>query len=397
MKHSILLVVVVALSGCGPSRPAESDQPQAIPIRTRTPHRTERPSFVSASGTVEANLAVDAAFELSGRVGRVYVEEGQAVRPGQVLASLDATDYTRASEAAAAQVDAARATAQKAEAGPRKEELEQARIDFEHWQEEYKRMKFLFERKSLPAADFEKVESAFQAAQQRYKMAREGTRAEDKQAANAAVRAASAQAAVARKRVDDTRLLAPIGGFIGLRRVDPGEMVGAGVPVFSIVDLNPVKVRIGIPEAEIGQIRERAPATVIIPALNARSFAGRVELVGVAADPASRTYTVKVSVPNPDRILRAGMVAEARVQGSGIVNALTLPGEAIVRDAQGATLVYIYYPGQKRVHGRLVEVGPPLGSEIEIRSGLSGDEQVVIAGQQTVREGSAVELTEGAR
>jgi RND family efflux transporter MFP subunit len=180
-----------------------------------------------------------------------------------------------------------------------------------------------------------------------------------------------------------------------MRRIDVGDTVGAGIPVISVLDLNPVKVRVGIPEAEIGKVREGARATVTIPSLDGRQFEGKVETVGVAADPASRTYAVKISVPNPDHVLKAGMVAEARIFSSAWMNALTVPGNAIVRDPQGVPHVYVYSPAQQRVYARRVEVGALVGSEVEIKSGLAGDEQIVVAGQQNVREGSPAKVTGG--
>jgi RND family efflux transporter MFP subunit len=180
-----------------------------------------------------------------------------------------------------------------------------------------------------------------------------------------------------------------------MRRIDVGDTVGAGTPVISVLDLNPVKVRVAIPEAEIGKVREGARATVAIPSLDGRKFEGTVEVVGVASDPASRTYTVKIAVQNPQRLLRAGMVSEARIYSSSMVNAITVPGDAIVRDPKGVTQVYVHEPGQQRVYARRVDVGGLIGNEVEILNGLTGDEQVVVAGQQNVREGSPARITGG--
>jgi RND family efflux transporter MFP subunit len=174
-----------------------------------------------------------------------------------------------------------------------------------------------------------------------------------------------------------------------------GDTVGAGTPVIGVLDLNPVKVRVAIPESEIGKVQQGARATVTIPSLDGRQFEGKVEAVGVAADPASRTYTVKIAVANPERILRAGMVAEARIYGSAMVNAITVPGDAVVRDPRGVTHVYVYEPAQQRVYARRVDVGAPINNEVEIRSGLSGNELVVVAGQQNVREGSPAKIAGG--
>jgi multidrug efflux pump subunit AcrA (membrane-fusion protein) len=381
------------MAGCGPKPPVAADQP--VPVRLRAPNRIQQPVSVAASGAVEANVTAQGAFQIAGRVARVYVEEGQAVAKGQVLAELDATDYRNGYDAAAAQADAARATDKKAQAGLRPQELEQARIDFQRWQDEYNRMKFLYDHKSLAANDFEKIEAAYKAAQQRYEMARQGTRVQDKEAANGQYRAAAAQMHEAQKRLADCKLRAPIAGFVGMRRIDVGDTVGAGTPVIGVLDLNPVKVRVAIPEAEIGKVREGARATVTIPSLDGRQFEGKVEAVGVTADPASRTYTVKIAVQNPEHLLRAGMVSEARIYGSTMVNAITVPGDAIVRDARGVTHVYVYEPTRQRVYARRVDVGALLHNEVEIRNGLTGSEQIVVAGQQNVREGAPVKIVGG--
>jgi multidrug efflux pump subunit AcrA (membrane-fusion protein) len=389
------LACLVALTSCRQETKAAPEQ--AVPVQVRTPAVVERPESVSASGSVEGSETADVAFQVAGRVARVLVEEGQHVSKGQLLAEIEPTDYRNAFDAAAAQKEAARAIAQKAEAGLRKQELEQARIDFERWADEYKRMKFLVERKSLPPNDFQKIEAAYNASKERYGMAQEGTRKEDRATAIAQANAADAQASEEKKRLSDTQLLAPISGSVSMRRVDPGQTVSAGMPVFSIVELNPVKVRVGVPEADIGKVHQGAKSEITIPSLGGRRFEGRVAIIGVAAEPASRTYTVKIIVPNPGPLLLAGMVAEARIFGPARVQALTIPPEAVVPDPQGAPNVYVHSPERKRIYARRVEIGIPLGSEVEVLSGLKGDEQVVIAGQQKVREGNLVEIAGGAR
>lgn len=400
LKISIYALFTVScltvLTSCTRETKAASE-PEAVPIQIRNPAVVERPESVSASGSVEGSETADVAFLVGGRVSKVLVEEGRHVSKGQLLAEIEPTDYRNAFNAASAQNLAAQAASQKAEAGLRKQELEQARIDYERWADEYKRMKFLVERKSLPPNDFQKIEAAYNASKERYDMAVEGTRKEDRATAEAQAHAAEAQASEENKRLSDTRLLAPISGNISMRKIDPGQTVSAGTAVFSITELNPVKVRVGVPEAEIGKVHNGANAEVTAPSLGGRSFKGKIAIIGVAAEPTSRTYTVKILVPNPGPVLLAGMVAEARIFGPAKTQSLTIPGEAVVPDPQGAPTVFIYCPENKRVYGRRVEVGPPVGKEVEIRSGLSGGEDIVVAGQQKLREGSRVEIAGGAR
>jgi membrane fusion protein (multidrug efflux system) len=384
------------LTSCEHETHAAGDQ-AAVPVQARTPAVVERAESVSASGSVEGSETADVAFQVGGRVARVLVEEGQHVSKGQLLAEIEPTDYRNAFNAAAAQKEAAVAVEQRADAGVRRQELQQARIELERAEDEYTRMKFLVERKSLPPNDFQKIEAAYKAAKERYDMAQEGTRKEDRAAAAAQALAAGAQASEESKRLSDTRLAAPISGNISMRRIDPGQTVAAGMTVFSIVELNPVKVRVGVPEAEIGKVHQGAAAEISVPSLGGRCFTGKVAIIGVAAEPASRTYTVKILVPNPGPVLLAGMVAEARIIGPAKIHALTIPAEAVVPDPQGAPNVYVYAAERKRVYARRVEVGQPVGKEVEIRSGLRGDEQIVVGGQQKLREGSLVEIAGGGR
>jgi multidrug efflux pump subunit AcrA (membrane-fusion protein) len=95
----------------------------------------------------------------------------------------------------------------------------------------------------------------------------------------------------------------------------------------------------------------------------------------------------RIRVPNPGQVIRIGMVAEARIVGDQEISMMTLPGEAIVRDDQGATMVFVYFPDQQRVYHKRVKIGAFRGTEVEIKEGLSGDESIVIAGQDHLRDG----------
>lgn len=396
LPAAALTAAALVVCGCGAKTP-EAARETAVTVKIRKPARLDRPAAIRAGGTVEARESAEIGFQLAGRVARVLVEEGQQVRRGQVLAELDPRDYQYGLAIAAGQSDQAAAQQAKALAGTRKQELAQAQAAFDQADDEYRRMKTLFERHSLAPNDFRKIEAQWHVAQQRLDEAREGARVEDRAAAEGQFRQASANVRLNEKRVADTRLLSPLTGVVARRLTDPGEMVAAGMPVFAVMDLNPVRVRVGVPEAEIAKVRIGRPAVVRIPSMAGRAFPGRVELVGYAAEPQSRTFAVRILVANPQLVLRAGMVAEAEIESDTRIRAITIPGEAVVRDPQGATLVFVYYPAKKRVFARRVEVGHAYEAELEIASGLSGSDLVVVAGQQNVREGGLVAVTGGVR
>ena len=383
------------LSACRTKPDVAANQP--VPVVVRAPNQVEQLDSFAVSGSVEANATAMTAFEVSGRVRRVFVDEGQHVAKGQVLAEIDPTDYLHGYEAAVGTYTTAQASERKAQNGLRPEELEQTRIAFERAEDEYRRMKFLYGRKSLDANDFHKFEAAYLSAKQNYEMAQKGSRTEDKQAASGQTRTAQAQMVDAKTHLAKFRLVAPIAGFIGMKHVNAGDFVAAGTPVFSVLDLDVAKVRVAIPEGEIGKIYIGSHVSVTIPALAGRNFEGRIDALGMTADPLSRTYAGKIAVANAEHVLRDGMISEARIYGTAKVPVLTIPGNAVVRDAHGVSIVYIYDASRRLVIARRVETDSFLGNDVVVKSGLTAQDKVVIAGQQNLFEGAPAMLTGGAR
>ncbi|MDP2876978.1 MAG: efflux RND transporter periplasmic adaptor subunit [Holophaga sp.] len=354
----ILPISLLLLAACGrTSNPHQVEGPIAT-IGVAHPRKIQEAERVSVSGSISSpgNPSL-VAFLVPGRALQVFPREGEPVRQGQVLAVLDAVNLTHAVEAAHAQAEAARAGAQRAEG-------------------EFQRMKQLFDSQSLAPNDFAKFQAANQAAHQQLQQALAGE-------------------GIAKKNLADSRLVAPIGGYIAKRMLEPGVMVGAGQPVFEIATLDPIEVNVGVPETDIRLVKVGQSASVLVHALPGQNFQGTVKVVNISADPATRTYMTRISVPNPARELKVGMVAEVSITGTKKIEMTLVPAEAIVRDPQGATLVYQYFPDQKRVFSKRVEVGVLLGQDIQIRSGLKGDEIIVVAGQHTLRNGAAAELSSG--
>jgi len=378
-------VLIVFFTACG-RRAAEAPEPVAT-VQVREAARMERAEVVRVGGNVEAYESSEVGFQLAGRIRRVLVEEGQVVSQGQLLAELDPADYRLGAEIAEGEAAAARAMADKARAGARRQELEQARAAYEQAEDEYRRMKILFERKSLAPNDFKKIETHWQVAKQRYEEALEGARREDREAAEAKARQAEANVRLNRKRVEDTQLRAPIAGVVARRLADTGEMIAAGMPVVALMKLHPARVRVGVPEAEIGKVRIGQRARVRVPSLGGREFPAKVELVGFAAEPQSRTFPVRLLAPNPALELRAGMIAEAEIDTDARVAVRTVPAEAVWRDPQGLTHVFVYSPQSGRVHARRVRTGRGAGLEVEIAEGLNDGDLVVVGGQHKVKDG----------
>jgi len=386
-----VVLLCLGLASCGDRQKPQAPAERVIAVRVRKVARLERAARVSASGAVEAAATSTVCFQTSGTVQRVMADEGTRVSVGTLLAVVDPADYQYGLEAAQGQLAAAQAASRRAINGTRVQDVERARAAFEQTADEYRRMKQLYDHAALTPNDFGKIEAKYLAAKAEYDEAVEGARSEDKEAAQGTANAAAAQAREAGKRLAETRVTSPLNGVVARKLVSPGDLAGPGRPAFVVMNLNPAKVLAGVPEVEIGKVCVGQSATVHLPALPDRDFQGRVEIVGVSADPSTRTFSVKIVVPNRDLLLRDGMVAEALIQTDEKIQAITVPGDAIVRDAQGARLVYVYFPEQKKVYARRVEVGTVYGTEVEISRGLDGSELIVTAGQHQVMEGARVQ------
>jgi RND family efflux transporter MFP subunit len=344
--HSALLAlalvgVAAAASACAPAAAKTTNAADsAIPVVAQPISLSARGWSATASGIVQANASVDVAFQVPGKVVTIGPDEGQSVRAGQPIASLDPTEYRLAVEQAGAQSDRAA--------------------------HDRDRNQPLLASGGIAPAEMEHLEIG--------------------------ARQSAAAADLAKKHLADTKLEAPIPGIVSRRVVEVGATVAAGQTVYTIVALDPVRVRVGVPEADVGHITEGATATVRIPALDT-SFAGRVSLIGVVADPATRSYAVEISVPNPARKLRAGMVAEATIHTRESTSAMMVPAPAVVHDGgvNGTTIVYVLDHDAARVHARRVTTGAAHGDSLEITSGVATGEQIVVAGQQRLRDGARVQ------
>ncbi|GFE56211.1 efflux RND transporter periplasmic adaptor subunit [Geobacter sp. AOG1] len=389
---SLLGVSMTACTGEPHKKEASSD---AVPVAVGRVQKIQERETISVSGTVSTqNSPASVSFLVSGKVVFVGPREGEYVKKGQVLARTDPTDFNLSVKGVAAQAATAQAVLEKAMNSARPELLEQVRIGFERAEDEYRRMKMLYDSKSLAPNDFQKYKAAYERAKQEYEQAKAGGQKEDKALAKASYNQAAAHLEVARKALSDATLCAPISGYIAKRSMEPGDTAAPGRPVFEIVQIDPVEVNVGVPETDVHLVRIGQKADITVPALPGKTFQGTVRVINISADSSTRTYMTRVIVANPEHSLRVGMVAEATIRGDQMVSMVTLPGDAVVRDPQGATQVYVYYPDQKRVYAKRVEIGAAVNRNVEIKSGLSGNELIVLAGQSKLRNGLTVTATE---
>ena len=351
----MICILVISVMACTRERDKKQTTTDAVPVTVGKVQKVQERETVFVSGTVSTpDSPAEVSFLVSGKVIFVGPREGDYVRKGQLLASIDPTDYQLALTTATKQAD-------------------MDRIAFERAEDEHRRMKMLYDSKSLAPNDYEKYKSAYESAGQLYEQA-------------------TASEQISRKRLTDAELHSPVNGFISKRSIEPGETASAGRSVFEIVQLDTVEALVGVPETDIHLVKIGQKVHITIPALPNQSFEGTVRIINVSADPGTRTYMTRIRVPNPGHVLRIGMVAEAKIVGDQKISMMTLPGETIVRDDQGATMVFVYFPEQRRVYSKRVKIGAFRGTEVEIKEGLSGNESIVIGGQDHLRDGMPVTI-----
>jgi HlyD family secretion protein len=279
---------------------------------------------------------VDLAFNDAGRIAEVLVEEGAAVKMGQVVARLDTSRIVPQVEQGEAQVAALAATLEKLRNGPRPEELAQAQAQLDAAKATAENARMTYERltrlsvtsgsavvtqSQIDAAKAAADSAAAQqtVAQQALVLLQAGTRKEEIEQAEAQLRAAQAQVALLKQQQKDAELVAPLDGIVRSRLMEPGEMASAQRPVFSIAIVSPKWVRAYVSGPDLPRIRPDLGASVTVDGSNQR-FNGHVGFISPVAEFTPRTiqtpelrtslvYEVRILVDDPDDVLRLGMPA----------------------------------------------------------------------------------------
>ena len=292
------------------------------------------PERIELSGTVEAR-EVDLAFQVSGRIAGLAVDEGDAVQAEQTVATLDARDYELALRAATAQMDAAQAALAALRAGTRIQELRvaeaqlaKAQADLDYARVEFKRIAELVARKLAPQEQLDQLQqrqnvalAGVEQARQMLALLREGPRQEEIDRAAAELRARQAAVETARQQLAYVQLHSPVTGVVSVRLVETGEVVAAGKPVLRVAELSQPWVRAYLNEADLPRVRLGQPAEVRVDGLPGKVWPGRLAFIAPDAEFTPKTvetralrvdlvYRVKIEVENPSGALKLGQPAD---------------------------------------------------------------------------------------
>lgn len=284
------------------------------------------------TSTVQPYIKNNIAPQSMNRISKINVEIGDFVTKGQVLAEMDQI------------------------------QLRQAELQMKNYETEYNRLQELFDAGGLSQSDLDAIELAYNVSKTSYE-----------------------------NLLENSVLTSPISGIVTARNYDAGDMYGMTLPLFTVEQIVPVKLLIGVSETDYSKIRKGAPVSITVDALPGKTFTGKVNRVYPSIDPMTRTVTVETVVNNSDKVLRPGMFARVTLNFE-TVESIIIPDTAVIKQTgSGERFVYILNP-DNTVTYKKVELGLRLDNEYEVLSGVAEGDKVVTGGQIRLKDGIKVTI-----
>ncbi|MDD2437912.1 MAG: efflux RND transporter periplasmic adaptor subunit [Massilibacteroides sp.] len=341
LRRCMYILFIAGLISCSPPK-KESIDVKIIPVRLQEIMYSDNVYQQEYVGIVEGENSVNISFQVNGNIEQIYAQEGQSVHNGELLAKLNTSSIK-------SMYNAAKAT------------LNQA-------QDAYDRLAILHNGNSLPEIKYIEAKTALEQAQ--------------------------ASERIAYKNLQDCNLYAPFSGVISRRFQESGANVMPGAPIYNLVTINSVKIKVAIPENEISAIKVGEPCRVKISALENKSFEAKVVEKGISANPISHTYDIKVRVDNTDLRIMPGMVCKAYLINNRTTadkRNIIVPLKAVQVDYSGKHFVWIKDEQNKAVY-REISQGKLMGNGIVIEQGLQEGDKLIIEGYQNISPGTTVEV-----
>jgi membrane fusion protein (multidrug efflux system) len=325
------------LSGCAKKGNATAGSAipgiQVIAVEAKRQPVTESLSLV---GSLAANEMVEIKAETEGVVEEINVKEGQRVEKGQLLLKLDESKLAAA--------------------------LAEAEANFILSRANYERAKQLLKDKLISQQEFEQLTAQFEANQ--------------------------ASIELKRRQLKDARVFAPFGGTVGARQISPGQVISRTTTLTWLVDLDPVKVEVKVPERYLRQLKVGQPLEFTVAAFPTEKFRGEVYFISPQIDEGTRTALVKARIPNPETKLRGGMFASLDLTLQLRDAAIVIPEPALMNN--GDNFMVFVVDDKSTAQVRPIEVGLRLAGKAEVLKGLNAGEKVVVEGTQKLRPGAPV-------
>lgn len=450
---SALCLTALSISSCGKKKDTEvvNEVSTGTNVSVYTAANTGITSTVTYTGEIKASDSVSVSSKAAGTAKTVNVDLGSYVHAGDVLLTIDSTDYQLQYNQALAAYNSAQAGYNSTVGGAQQQSVNQLRDAVTNAENEYNnalsnynREKTLYDNntnlisaqnayesqknnyertKSLhdmgAASDtalesakiaYENAEAAvtstknslnagleaaksrldsakvnLDSAKESYNLTVNVLNPESEATAKAQVASAKAALDIAKNSLENTTLRAPISGYISAKSINKGEMVSQGRELFAISAVDTVDGEISVTESVIPYIKVGTSADISVKAADINNISGSVSLVNTIKNENTGLYTVRVSIPNKNLALKAGMFAEIKLVTESDGNALTIPSAALMQEGEDF-YVYVVDEDSMTANKKIVATGITDGEKMQIRSGLNSGDIVVVSGKEYLSE-----------
>ena len=394
---AFVAVALAALSvgGCAKAQPKRVQQ--GLPVSAITANRGNITATFTLTGTVAPRQQATLSSVVSGNVRQVYVSLGESVQAGQLLVKIDDSTLQAQLAQAVAHLDSIKAN-NMGGTSTAQANLDSARIARDNADANLRRNQALFKQGYVSQSALDQAQNQASSAQAAYRaaeVAAQNANMATGSNSSALADVASAQAAVTaiQTQIAQTNVIAPFDGVITARSVDAGSLASPGTALVTVSQLDPAWINVGIPDDDLAYVREGTPVDVTVDTVPGRVWRAHVNVVNGAASPGTLSFLTHIVVPNSDRALRAGMVANVRFTQAVHRNVIVIPRLALYQTSTGYAL-YIVNGGKAK--SVAVTVGLQTQDKAEV-SGIEPGAQVITQRPDTLQDGSVVSVVGAAQ
>jgi multidrug efflux pump subunit AcrA (membrane-fusion protein) len=403
----LFYTVALLLLGACSKKEQEGAEPIA-PVRV-TPVRTDSiQRIVTADAILYARDQASVMPKLSAPVRAFYVNRGDRVQKGQLLAVLENHDLTAAALESKGQYEQAQAVYRNTAAASVPEEMTKAELDVQAAQQSldaaqklYQSREQLFQDGALARKLVDEAQVAYVQARSQYETAQQHLRSMQSVSKEEQIKSAAAQVEAARghyqaaeAQLEYSEIRSPISGIIADRAIYPGEMASAGVPLLTVIDVSKVIARANVPQNQAGLVKVGDRAT-ILPTEGSPETPGKVIVVSPALDPNSTTLQVWVEAQHPGNRLKPGITVRVSIVAETLSEAIVVPLAALLPGGDGTSSVFVVGKDSV-VHEQKIEVGIREGSKVQVLSGLAPGQNIVTTGGLGLQDGAKIRVEEPA-
>jgi RND family efflux transporter MFP subunit len=375
MKKFFLLPLIFIFVGCS-KEPPKAPVQQIVQVRTALVQSKDITDTLQAVGTVEAKNEAVLSSKIMGQITAFRVDEGSPVKRGEVLVTIDAADIAAKKQEAVQSRAEGQAALKEADAA-----MSEAKAALENTRINYGRIDNLYKEQAVTKKELDDMSTQLKMAEAKTAQAK---------AMRGQTEAKIAQADAAIKETDVLLgyaiLRSPLGGAVSAKMANAGEMASPGRPLLKIVDDSRLRLACTVQENGVAKIKKGDTVKITVDALGGRQIDGRIAEILPTADPSTRSFAVKIDIPQTAGI-KPGMFGRAWLP-TGKRRAVLLPDAALV-DKEGLLGVYVVTP-ESTLRFQAVRLGARMDSAVEVLSGLSGGEKVVVGDLSNLRAGMRV-------